>query len=117
YGLTGLLPRPGVVRSGSVVYHPQDGPPLDIMTLTSAGLRAFRWAETSIVFQGAMNSLNPVHKVSTQLEDVLEAHEPRMSRRARHSRAAGLLKLVGISAARLDSSPHQLSGGLRVSEM
>jgi peptide/nickel transport system ATP-binding protein len=113
YGLTRLLPPPGVIRSGSVIYHPQDSEPINIMTLTPAQLRAFRWAETSIVFQGAMNSLNPVHKVSTQLLDVLKAHEPRMSLSARRARAAELFKLVGISADRLDSYPHQLSGGMR----
>jgi peptide/nickel transport system ATP-binding protein len=113
YGLTRLLPPPGVIRGGSVRYHRQDGEPLEIMSMTPAQLREFRWAETSIVFQGAMNSLNPVHKVSTQLLDVLKAHEPRMSPTARHARAAELLKLVGISADRLDSYPHQLSGGMR----
>jgi peptide/nickel transport system ATP-binding protein len=114
YGLTRLLPPPGVVRSGSVLYHRPGGePPIDIMRLTPAELRKFRWAETSIVFQGAMNSLNPVHKVSTQLLDVLKAHEPRMSPTARRARAAELLRLVGISADRLDSYPHQLSGGMR----
>jgi peptide/nickel transport system ATP-binding protein len=113
YGLTRLLPPPGVIRSGSVLYYKDDGEPVDIMTLTPAQLREFRWAETSIVFQGAMNSLNPVHKVSTQLLDVLKAHEPRMSPTARRARASELLKLVGISADRLDSYPHQLSGGMR----
>jgi peptide/nickel transport system ATP-binding protein len=113
YGLTRLLPPPGVIRGGAVYYHPQDSEPINIMTLTPAQLREFRWAETSIVFQGAMNSLNPVHKVSTQLLDVLKAHEPRMSPAARRARAAELLKLVGISADRLDSYPHQLSGGMR----
>jgi peptide/nickel transport system ATP-binding protein len=113
YGLTRLLPPPGVVRSGSVMYHPQDSAPIDIMKLTPAQLREFRWAETSIVFQGAMNSLNPVHKVSTQLLDVIKAHEPRMTPAARQARAAELLRLVGISADRLESYPHQLSGGMR----
>jgi peptide/nickel transport system ATP-binding protein len=113
YGLTRLLPPPGVVRSGSVIYHPHDSAPIDIMKLTPPQLREFRWAETSIVFQGAMNSLNPVHKVSTQLLDVLKAHEPRMTPTARRARAAELLRLVGISADRLDSYPHQLSGGMR----
>jgi peptide/nickel transport system ATP-binding protein len=113
YGLTRLLPPPGVVRGGSVLYHQPGAEPVDIMRLTPAQLREFRWAETSIVFQGAMNSLNPVHKVSTQLLDVLKAHEPRMSPTARRARAAELLKLVGISADRLESYPHQLSGGMR----
>ncbi|GAA2029079.1 ABC transporter ATP-binding protein [Polymorphospora rubra] len=114
YGLTRLLPPPGVVSGGSVVYHPPGGrEPFDVMTLTPAELRRFRWAETSIVFQGAMNSLNPVHKVATQLLDVIKAHEPRLSPAARLDRARELLRLVGISADRLDSYPHQLSGGMR----
>ncbi|WP_320069096.1 ABC transporter ATP-binding protein [Micromonospora sp. RTGN7] len=113
YGLTRLLPPPGVISGGQVLYHPVDGPPVDVLTLSPAQLRAFRWAETSIVFQGAMNSLNPVHKVSTQLVDAIRAHEPGLSRAARLARARDLLRLVGISADRLDSYPHQLSGGMR----
>ncbi|RKR92396.1 peptide/nickel transport system ATP-binding protein [Micromonospora pisi] len=113
YGVTRLLPPPGAISGGSVIYHPPSGEPIDIMALSPAQLRRFRWAETSIVFQGAMNSLNPVHKVSTQLLDVLAAHEPTMSAAARLARARELLKLVGISADRLESYPHQLSGGMR----
>ncbi|MGC4806409.1 ABC transporter ATP-binding protein [Micromonospora sp. DT233] len=113
YGLTRLLPPPGVISGGEVRYHPVDGPPVDVLTLSPAQLRAFRWAQMSIVFQGAMNSLNPVHKVSTQLVDVIRAHEPGLSRAARLARARELLRLVGISADRLDSYPHQLSGGMR----
>jgi peptide/nickel transport system ATP-binding protein len=113
YGITRLLPPPGVISSGSVLYHPVGGAPIDIMALSPADLRPFRWAETSIVFQGAMNSLNPVHKVSTQFLDVIRAHEPAMSASARLSRARALLKMVGISADRMDSYPHQLSGGMR----
>jgi peptide/nickel transport system ATP-binding protein len=113
YGVTRLLPPPGVVSGGEVIYHPPGGEPFDVMVLTPAELRAFRWAETSIVFQGAMNSLNPVHKVATQLDDVIAAHEPRMSGPARRARSIQMLKLVGISADRLESYPHQLSGGMR----
>ncbi|WP_262284087.1 ABC transporter ATP-binding protein [Micromonospora sp. MA102] len=113
YGLTRLLPPPGVVSGGQVIYHPADGPPVDVLTLSPAQLRGFRWAETSIVFQGAMNSLNPVHKVSTQLLDVIKAHEPTSTAAGRLARARDLLRLVGIAADRLDSYPHQLSGGMR----
>ncbi|RLP94739.1 ABC transporter ATP-binding protein [Micromonospora sp. BL4] len=113
YGLTRLLPPPGVVSGGQVIYHPADGPPVDVLTLSPAQLRKFRWAETSIVFQGAMNSLNPVHKVSTQLLDVIKAHEPQSTAAGRLARARDLLRLVGIAADRLDSYPHQLSGGMR----
>jgi oligopeptide/dipeptide ABC transporter ATP-binding protein len=113
YGLTRLLPPPGVISGGQVIYHPQNAEPYDVLGLSDRQLRAFRWAETAIVFQGAMNSLNPVHKISLQLTDVIAAHEPSMSRAARTARARDLLRLVGIAADRLESYPHQLSGGMR----
>jgi len=113
YGVTRLLPPPGVITGGEVLYHPRGGPPVDILGLDERRLREFRWAETSIVFQGAMNSLNPVHKVSSQLTDAIRAHEPGSSPTARLARARELLRLVGIAPDRLDSYPHQLSGGMR----
>jgi peptide/nickel transport system ATP-binding protein len=113
YGMLRLLPPPGVITSGSVLYHPRDGEPIDLMRLSTSKLRRFRWAEISIVFQGAMNSLNPVHTIATQLCDVIAAHEPRTSRTAQRARAKDLLRLVGINADRLNSYPHQLSGGMR----
>jgi peptide/nickel transport system ATP-binding protein len=113
YGLTRLLAPPGVVTGGEVIYHPREGAPYDVLDLSDHKLRQFRWAETAIVFQGAMNSLNPVHKISTQLTDVLKAHEPQMSAHSRDARAREMLKLVGISADRMDAYPHQLSGGMR----
>jgi peptide/nickel transport system ATP-binding protein len=113
YGVTRLLAPPGVISQGEVIYHGPDGPPMDIMQLNHAELRDFRWAETSIVFQGAMNSLNPVHKVSTQLMDAIAAHEPGLSKAAALDRARQQLQLVGISSDRLESFPHQLSGGMR----
>ncbi|WHT16032.1 ABC transporter ATP-binding protein [Crossiella sp. CA-258035] len=113
YGLTRLLPPPGVVRGGQVIYHDPGGEPVDILRLSVPELRRFRWAETSLVFQGAMNSLNPVHKVSAQLTDVIKAHDPGSTARSRRARAKELLDLVGIAADRLDAYPHQLSGGMR----
>ena len=113
YGLTRLLAPPGVITGGEVVYHPEQGDAYDVLGLSDRGLRDFRWAETAIVFQGAMNSLNPVYKISTQLTDVLKAHEPKMSVHSRNARAREMLKLVGISADRMDAYPHQLSGGMR----
>jgi peptide/nickel transport system ATP-binding protein len=113
YGITRLLAPPGVVAGGQVLYHAPNGDTVDILGMTPEDLRAFRWAETSIVFQGAMNSLNPVHKVSTQLTDVIAAHDPASSKAGRLKRAKELLGMVGISADRLDSYPHQLSGGMR----
>ena len=113
YGLTRLLAPPGVITGGEVIYHPQDAEPYDVFKLSDRQLRQFRWAETAIVFQGAMNSLNPVHKVSSQLDDVLRAHRPGMAAQARLARCREMLKLVGISADRMEAYPHQLSGGMR----
>ena len=96
YGMTRLLPPPGVVAGGQVIYHAPDGEPVDVLRLTDGELRRFRWAQTAIVFQGAMNSLNPVHKIRTQMLDVIKAHEPDTS-----------------AKDRLESYPHQLSGGMR----
>jgi peptide/nickel transport system ATP-binding protein len=113
YGITRLLAPPGVISQGEVIYHGPDTPAIDVMQLSHKQLRDFRWAETSIVFQGAMNSLNPVHTVATQLMDAIAAHEPKLSAAAKLSRARKQLQLVGISSDRLDSYPHQLSGGMR----
>lgn len=115
YAITRLLSPPGVITGGDVHYQPpQDGAaPVDLLTLTPQELRAFRWQELSIVFQGAMNSLNPVHTVHSQLTDVLRAHRPDMRSAQRTARAEELLTLVGISRDRLGAFPHQLSGGMR----
>src|SRR5258705_3346128 len=67
YGLTRLLPPPGVITGGQVIYHPEQGDAYDVLGLSDRQLRELRWAETAIVFQWAMNSLHPVHKVSTQM--------------------------------------------------
>ena len=116
YGLTRLLAPPGVVSSGEVIYHPQTGDgdrPVDVLTMSDDELRAFRWSDTAIVFQGAMNSLNPVMKVSDQIVDAIRAHRPDWSREERVARTREVLSMVGIAADRLDSYPHQLSGGMR----
>ena len=115
YAVTRLLSPPGVITGGDVHYHPpQEGAdPVDLLSLTPRQLRAFRWQELSIVFQGSMNSLNPVHTVHSQLTDVLATHRPRMTSPQRTARAAELLALVGISRDRLGAFPHQLSGGMR----
>ena len=114
YGLTRLLAPPGVVANGSVLYYPdEDADPVDVLALSHNGLRKFRWAQTAIVFQAAMNALNPVDKVSKQLTDVIRTHRPHLSGHERMARARELLGLVGIPEDRLDSYPHQLSGGMR----
>jgi len=82
----------------------------DVLTMKPGALRAVRWAHTSIVFQGAMSSLNPVQKIGKQIAEPMVLHEKISDRKAR-TRVGELLEQVGIPASRMEQFPHQLSGG------
>lgn len=84
----------------------------DVLALDKRELRSFRWREIAMVFQSAMNSLNPVLTIGEQLADVFTTHE-RMKRREALDRSADLLRLVDLDPSRLKAYPHQLSGGMR----
>jgi peptide/nickel transport system ATP-binding protein len=116
YGATRLLRPPALVTSGSVRYAGRritsGGDPVDLLTMSHHELRAMRWREIAIVFQSAMNALNPVLRVQDQLLDAVQAHL-RLSRGAAKDKAATLLDLVGIPRNRLRAYPHELSGGMR----
>src|SRR6516165_11375406 len=113
YGACRLLRAPALVTNGSVTYHGRRvSRPADILKMRPDELRRLRWREIVIVFQSAMNALNPVLNVRDQLLDVIHAHL-KMPRDEAHSRAASLLDLVGIPRSRLRSYPHELSGGMR----
>ncbi len=86
---------------------------MDLVQLSPAQLRDIRWDELAIVFQSAMNALNPVMTVRAQIMDVLRTHRPHMGPDSRKQRAIELLQLVGIAPDRLRSYPHELSGGMR----
>src|SRR3954451_2660090 len=85
----------------------------DVLTMRWGELRALRWDQASIVFQGALHSLNPVHRVGDQIAEPIELHEPALGRDAVDQRVAELLEQVGLPAARARAYPHQLSGGQR----
>jgi peptide/nickel transport system ATP-binding protein len=113
YGVQRLLKPPAVISSGSVVFHDEGGEDIDINSLDAEEMRRFRWNKVSMVFQGAMNALNPVATIGSQLEDVFRVHRPGMSRAQRRSEAGELLEIVKVGAQRLRSFPHELSGGMR----
>ncbi|WMI56479.1 ABC transporter ATP-binding protein [Streptomyces rochei] len=113
YAINRLHEWPVDVSSGSVTFHDRDGEDLDLLALRREELRAFRWSKLSMVFQGAMNALNPVTSVRAQLDDVLTTHRPDMSKQDRRARCAEVLELVGVEPRRMDSYPHELSGGMR----
>ncbi|WP_342023990.1 ABC transporter ATP-binding protein [Arthrobacter citreus] len=113
YGINQLLKPPAAIESGTVTFHDSSGSDIDILALSGEKLRSYRWDKTSMVFQGAMNSLNPVLSVHDQINDVLTTHRPGMKRAERRDRIRHLLELVGVSADRINAYPHELSGGMR----
>jgi peptide/nickel transport system ATP-binding protein len=109
-----LLPKLGSVPSGEVRYRRRDGSVVDLLTLDSEELRRFRWSEAAMVFQGAMNSLNPVLRVRDQMRDTIRAHRRRMPDDELRSRCEDVLRKVRLDPDRvLPAYPHELSGGMK----
>jgi peptide/nickel transport system ATP-binding protein len=105
-GMLGLLP-PSASVSGRVLLNGRD-----ILAGGEDTIRPHRWTDLAIVFQGAMNALNPVQTVSSQIVEALEVHE-RASGKAARTRAGELLESVGIPRDRGERFPHEFSGGMR----
>ena len=113
YGACRLLRPPALITAGSVRYNGRRGTgPADILQMRPDQLHKLRWRDIAIVFQSAMNALNPVLRVRDQLLDAIHAHL-RLPRDEAAEKAASLLDLVGIPRSRLRSYPHELSGGMR----
>jgi peptide/nickel transport system ATP-binding protein len=113
-GLLRLLPKLGRIAEGSVTYRMRDGSTVELTDLPDAALRQFRWSEAAMVFQGAMNSFNPVMRIWDQMFDTIRAHDRRMSKKAAYERAGQVLADVELDPERvLKSFPHELSGGMR----
>jgi peptide/nickel transport system ATP-binding protein len=113
YAVNRLHRPPARVAAGDIVFHDREGHDVDILALGDAELRAFRWSRLSMVFQGAMNALNPVTSIRAQLRDTLKAHRPGMNRKQMEARSVEVLERVGVDPRRLSSYPHELSGGMR----
>ncbi|GAA2273354.1 hypothetical protein GCM10009853_028960 [Glycomyces scopariae] len=113
YAVNRLHRPPARIASGRITFHDRSGEDVDLLALDDRELRAFRWDKLSMVFQGAMNALNPVGTVRAQLRDTLLAHRPRMSRKEVQGRSEEVLRRVGVDPRRLGSYPHELSGGMR----
>jgi peptide/nickel transport system ATP-binding protein len=104
-----VLSPGGRIVGGEILYKG-----LDIAKLDEDIMREkIRWKEISIVFQGAMNALNPVYKISDQIVEAIRLHEPDVSRKEAYDRGQKLFELVGIDPSRIDNYPHEFSGGMR----
>jgi len=103
-----LLPSNGEIKGGKILF---DG--MDIVKLDEETLRKeIRWKRISIVFQGAMNALNPVFTIGDQIVEAILAHE-NVTKAKALSRTKKLLKLVGLSPMLVKRYPHELSGGMK----
>jgi peptide/nickel transport system ATP-binding protein len=102
-----ILRPPAQIVGGQILFRGED-----VTAMSPDELRRFRWRNVAMVFQSAMNALNPLMRVEDQFLDMMRAHKRISSRQAR-AEAGELLELVGIDRRRLRSYPHELSGGMR----
>ncbi|MGZ4415097.1 MAG: ABC transporter ATP-binding protein [Gaiellaceae bacterium] len=102
-----ILRPPAEIASGRILFRGSD-----TIGLSENELRRFRWRHVSLVFQSALDALNPVMRVGDQFVDMLQAHVS-IRKQDALERAAELLELVGIERRRIRAYPHELSGGMR----
>jgi oligopeptide/dipeptide ABC transporter ATP-binding protein len=102
-----LLPSSGRITAGQVMF---DG--VDLLSLSERDMRRYRWKEIAMVFQSAMNALNPVYTVGQQIREAILLHGM-MDQQHADLRVEELLDMVGIAKSRKEQYPHQYSGGMR----
>src|SRR6056297_102216 len=102
-----LLTDNGFVEDGQIIFKGKD-----ISKLTEEEMLSTRWKDISMIFQGSMNALNPVMKVSKQIIESIQLHENVSEKEARE-RVKELFELVNIDVGLMDSYPHEFSGGMR----
>jgi peptide/nickel transport system ATP-binding protein len=107
FSLINLLKKPGKIFEGEVIYKGKD-----ILKMNKETLRKNRWKEFSLVTQSAMNALNPVYKIKDQILDVILEHS-NYSKSEAYEIVGNVLEMVGIQKERMESYPHQLSGGMK----
>ena len=104
-----ILPSNGVIVDGKIIFDKKD-----ITKYSEDEMREkIRWKGISLIFQGAMNALNPVQRVGDQIIEAIQLHESDVERKEADQRARRLLEIVGINPTRVDSYPHEFSGGMR----
>ena len=107
-----LLPST-LTQSGTITLRPPgQEEPINVGRRTETGMRLVRWRHVSLIFQGAMNSLDPVQRVDAQIAEAIRLHE-RASAGEVRKRIAELLRTVGLTPSLGHRYPHQLSGGQR----
>jgi peptide/nickel transport system ATP-binding protein len=103
-----MIPHPGRIMDGEICFDSKN-----LMEMKKTEMEKVRGSRISMVFQGAMNALNPVQRIGNQILEVIEKHEPRTSKKDALERVTETLERVGIDSSRINYYPHQLSGGMR----
>ncbi len=103
-----LLPDNAYIKGGHIYLND-----VDLVPLSEDEIRRYRWRRISMIFQSAMNSLNPVYKVGDQIIEAMEHHLDGFSYTAAREKVAELFHLVGLDPALMDRYPHEYSGGMR----
>ena len=98
----------GKITSGEIIFDGQN-----IVNLSEAELREVRWSGISIVFQGAMNSWNPVVKIGEQIREAMREHYPNKTKDENTKKILELFEIVGLEDSIIDRYPHELSGGMK----
>ncbi|RJR44676.1 MAG: ABC transporter ATP-binding protein [Desulfobacteraceae bacterium] len=103
-----LLPANGKITEGKISFNGED-----LLRKSEEEMRRLRWKEMAMIFQAAMNALNPVQRVQDQIVEAITTHYPEMEKRAAIERVAELFRLVGLPEDRMRDYPHQYSGGMK----
>jgi len=104
-----ILPPGGRIVGGKILFKGTD-----LVNLDENKMREeIRWKGISMVFQGAMNALNPVYRIGDQIVEAIKTHEPKIFKKEAKERAGKLLEMVGIEPSRMENYPHEFSGGMK----
>ena len=103
-----LLPPNGVIREGRILFEGKD-----LLKKSDEEMRKIRWKKIAMIFQAAMNALNPVHRIEDQIAEAILAHNPVYSKEEAMKNVEDLFMLVGIPKDRMRDYPHQYSGGMK----
>jgi peptide/nickel transport system ATP-binding protein len=103
-----LLPPNGVIRDGRILL---DG--VDLLQKSNEEMREIRWQKIAMIFQAAMNALNPVHRVHEQIAEAILTHNDSLDKQEAFGQVEALFQLVGIPKDRMRDYPHQYSGGMK----
>jgi len=106
--LMGLLPENAAVTDGRILFEDKD-----LLKLSKKEIRQVRWKKIAMIFQAAMNALNPVHRVSEQIAEAILAHDTEISEETAMKQVESLFQVVGIPPGRMRDYPHQYSGGMK----